>query len=296
MEGKKSILTKVLATLLVVAIITIGIMGGFIFKINKDKNEEISQLKEQVKKASETSSELQGKLNSIADIINSSKETTTMVSKIDENKDWVYDAEYKKDAKAESYVAEDKTYYARDIVVPYININSSYASDSNTEIKKVFDDAMKKYNEGVNDKMTYVEQCNYRKYMKDNHLSVTLTYGVGATDVVVPDYYTYNINLENGTQLSYEDAYKICGFNDANIESKVEEAITKVMKDELNGVTFEDGKNFDTYNKQSIDNYKKSVANNTVKYYISDNERLNVVVVLSIPAGIGEFPHLITIE
>lgn len=296
MEGKKSILTKVLATLLVVAIITIGIMGGFIFKINKDKNEEISQLKEQVKKASETSSELQGKLNSIADIINSSKETTTMVSKIDENKDWVYDAEYKKDAKAESYVAEDKTYYARDIVVPYININSSYASDSNTEIKKVFDDAMKKYNEGVNDKMTYVEQCNYRKYMKDNHLSVTLTYGVGATDVVVPDYYTYNINLENGTQLSYEDAYKICGFNDGNIESKVEEAITKVMKDELNGVTFEDGKNFDTYNKQSIDNYKKSVANNTVKYCISDNGRLNVVVVLSIPAGIGEFPHLITIE
>ena len=296
MEGKKSILTKVLATLLVVAIITIGIMGGFIFKINKDKNEEISQLKEQVKKASETSSELQGKLNSIADIINSSKETTTMVSKIDENKDWVYDAEYKKDAKAESYVAEDKTYYARDIVVPYININSSYASDSNTEIKKVFDDAMKKYNEGVNDKMTYVDQCNYRKYMKDNHLSVTLTYGVGATDVVVPDYYTYNINLENGTQLSYEDAYKICGFNDGNIESKVEEAITKVMKDELNGVTFEDGKNFDTYNKQSIDNYKKSVANNTVKYCISDNGRLNVVVVLSIPAGIGEFPHLITIE
>lgn len=297
MEGKKSTVNKILATLLIVAIIVIGVMGGLIFKISKDKDEEIKTLQEKINKSDETVSNLQGKLNSISDIINSSTETKTTVSKLDDNKDLVCDAEYKKEVKAESYVAWDITYYSRDIVVPYININSTYASESNKEIKTVFDDAIKTFNEGVNDKTTYVDKCNYRKYTKDNCLSVILTYGTGATDVVIPDYYTYNFNLENGTELSYEDVYKICGFTESNIDSKVEEAITREMKEKLKDYgEYPKGTNFDTYNNQSINNYKKSVEEKTIKYCLSEEGKLNVVVVLNIPAGAGEFNTLITVE
>lgn len=92
-----------------------------------------------------------------------------LVSKIDDTKDWVYDAEYKRNVTAESYATNGKTYYAK---------------DSNNAIEKVFEDAIKKYNEGVNDKITYIDECGYKKYINDNNLSIVLTYGVGGTDVI----------------------------------------------------------------------------------------------------------------
>ena len=231
----------------------------------------------------------------------------TLVSKLDNTKDWVYDAEYTKNVTADSYSTGYKTYYSKDIVVPYININSSYANNSNSEIKKVFDDAIKAYNDGVSNKVTYVDECGYKKYINSDSLSVVLTYGVGATDVVHPKYYTYNFNLKTGNQLSYEEAYSIAGLNSSNIDSKVENAITKIMQDKLkdlkdpqkdtgDGGYYPDGTNFNTYNNESISNYKKSISDNTLKYFLSDNGKLNIVVKLSIPAGTGEFDTIITID
>lgn len=65
----------------------------------------------------------------------------------------------------------------------------------------------------------------------------------------------------------------------------------KDMKDE----NYPEGTNFDTYDKESKDNYKKDVKNNTLKYFLSEAGKLNVVVELSIPAGRGEFPTIIEI-
>ncbi len=237
-----------------------------------------------------------------------SNNTNSLVSKLDDTKDWVYDAEYTKNVTADSYLTYFvETYYAKDIVVPYINVNSSYANTANSDIKKVFDDAIESYNDGVSDKMTYVDECGYKKYVTDNTLSVILTYGVGATDVVHPKYYTYNIDLKTGNQLSYEEVYNIAGLSSSNIDSKVENAITKKMQDELKdlkdpqkdtsaGGYYPDGTNFNTYNNESISNYKKSISNNTLKYFLSDNGKLNIVVKLSIPAGAGEFDKIITVD
>ena len=69
------------------------------------------------------------------------------------------------------------------------------------------------------------------------------------------------------------------------------------MQEKLKDFTwFPDGTNFDTYNNQSINNYKNSVSNNTLKYYLSDNGKLNVIVKLIIPAGAGEFDTVITVD
>lgn len=225
-----------------------------------------------------------------------STNTNSLVSKLDDNKDWVYDAEYTKNVTADSYSTYYETYYAKDIVVPYINVNSSYSNTANSEIKKVFDAAIKSYNDGVSDKMTFVDECGYKKYVIDNSLSVVLTYGVGATDVVHPKYYTYNIDLKTGNQLSYEEVYNIAGLNSSNIDSKVENAITKIMQDKLKNLNYPDGTNFNTYNNESISNYKKSINDHTLKYFLSDNGKLNIVVKLSIPAGSGEFDTIITVD
>ena len=233
--------------------------------------------------------------------------TNESVSKSDDTKDWVYDAEYTKNVTADSYSTYYKTYYAKDIVVPYINVNSSYATTANSEIKNVFNDAIEAYNDGVSGGVVYIDECGYKKYVDENTLSVVLAYGVGGYDMVYPKYYTYNINLNTGNQLSYEEAYTIAGMNSSDIDSRVESAITKVMKEKLkdlkdpkkdtgDGGYYPDGTNFDTYNNESIKNYKKTVSDNTLKYFLSDNGKLNVIVTLNIPVGLGQFDTIITVD
>ena len=311
MEEKKPKKISISTILLIIAILAIIVMGSFIFKLNNDKAREIkksTELQAHIDSLNATVNDLQGKMNIISETVNTSNSSTNdFVSKVDDTEDWVYDAKYTKDVTAESYSINNKTYYAKDIIVPYININSTYANSSNSDIKKIFDDAIKTYNTGVSDKVEYVDECGYKKYINNNSLSVVLTYGAGATDVVHPKYYTYNINLKTGNQLSYEEIYTIAGFNSSTITSKVEAAITQIMKEKLKdykepnndngtGKYYPDGTNFDTYNNESINNYKNSINNNTLEYFLSDNGKLNVIVKLSIPAGTGETDTIVTID
>lgn len=221
------------------------------------------------------------------------------VSKLDATKEWVYDSDYEKKVNAESYSTEyNETYYARDIVVPYINIDSQDAVKANNEIRTVFDSAIKTFNDGIEDKLSYVDECGYESYVNDDVLSIVLTFGKGATDVVYPVYYTYNFDLATGNRLSYEEVYKKAGFDLSDVDSKVESAITNTMKDRMSNFpsdSYPDGTTFDTYNNESIENYRKSVENDTIKYFLSNDRKINVVVKLSVPAGTGEIDTLIMV-
>lgn len=228
---------------------------------------------------------------------NSTVEKTNL--KINSDRDWVYDAEYEKDVNADAYKTNYNEYYAKNIVVPFININSSYANSSNKEIKRVLDDAVIKYNEGIANKTTYIDECSYEQFINNDKLSIILTYGVGGTSVVHSKYYVYNFDLNTGNELSYKDAYKLAGFNSDNIDEKVEQAITATMTEKMSNFTIENypsGTNFDTYNSASINNYKEDVSNNTVKYFLSANNQLNIIVTLNIPADNGYFDTIITIK
>lgn len=230
---------------------------------------------------------------------NNQKETM-LVSKVYKDNDWVYDAEYEKKVTSDYYSLYNETFYAKDIVVPYINVESDYANNANNEIKKVLDDAVENYNEGASGEFSYIDECNYKYYLNNDGLSVILTYGVGSTDVVHPNYYIYNIDLKTGEELSYKDIYAIAGFNDNNIEAKAESAITEIMHEKMKDFDYPEdypeGTDFDTYNNESIKNYKESVENNTIKYFLSSNKQLNVVVKLSIPAGQGFFDTIIPVK
>ena len=74
------------------------------------------------------------------------------------------------------------------------------------------------------------------------------------------------------------------------------------MKDRLKNFenqedgSYPNGTNFNTYNTQSINNYKNSVSNNTQKYFLSNDGKLNIIVKLSIPAGTGQLDTIITVE
>lgn len=220
-----------------------------------------------------------------------------LVSKIDNNKDWVYDAEYDKNVIDDSYTTNSGVYFAKDIVAPYININSSYANISNAEIKSIFDEIVKKYNEGVSNKVTRVVDCGYKSAAYKDALSVLFTYSSSGHAAPRSVYYTYNVNLKTGNELTYKEVYDFAGFNSNNIDTKVQEAITKVMHEKLpNDYRYLDDNNFDMYNNKSIDNYKKSVSDNTIRYFLTSNGKLSVIVKLVIPSGIGEYDTIVIVE
>lgn len=234
------------------------------------------------------------------EVIDDKENNSTFVSKKYNDKNWVYDAEYEKSVNASSYqTAFNETYSVSDIVVPFINVDSTYATYSNEEIKKVFDSAIQTFNQGVSDQVTFVDKCNYKKYITNDLVSILVNYAVGGTDIVKSNYYVYNIDLKTGNELSYEDVYKLVGLDSKNINSKVEEAISKIMKEKMKDFTdtdYEQGTDFNTYNNKSIDNYKKSVNDNSLKYFIAEDGKLNIVVKLHIPVGMEEFDTVITID
>ncbi|MCL2071549.1 MAG: hypothetical protein FWH07_04850 [Oscillospiraceae bacterium] len=219
-----------------------------------------------------------------------------------EAKNWIHDADYEYDVPFESYTTDfGSTYYVKDIVVPFINIESADAEKANAEIKEVFLQAVEAYKQGIEDNLTYVDECKYIKYVDENILSVNLWLGIGATDVVRPEYFTYNFDLKTGKLLSYEEVYRYAGFTSDNISEKVETAITTKMQNvskefHAAGEDFYEENDFDIYNSESVNRYKSSVSDNSIKYFLDTNKKLSVIVNLYIPAGGDRHDTIIVVD
>lgn len=215
------------------------------------------------------------------------------ISKINKDKDWVYDGDYDytKYVSKTSYTTDfDKTYYIKDIIVPYINIDSVDAKNANANI---LNSAITLYNAGVANKVSFIDYYNYEYNNINNVISLVIKYGTGGTDVVQNHYKTYNYSLNDGKNLSYKEVYTFLNYKSININKIVKKAITNKMKEELKDIGDVD---FNTYNNESYNNYIESVENNTISYFIDKNKKLNIIVNMSIPVGIGSFDKIITIN
>ncbi len=216
------------------------------------------------------------------------------ISKINPTKDWIYDADYPKNVLANSYDSYyNETYYAKDIIAPFININSNDAKNANNTIEDIFNEAVNRYNIGVEDKTTF-SVIDYEKYIDNNLISVLFWFGKGGTDVVRPDYYTYTFDLQTGKALSFKEVYQKFNFNQNQIDNEIKQEIT----DEINDI-FEESfpnENAKNYIDESIKNYEESINNNTLKYYISEDSNLSIVARLNIPAGAGYKDTIIEID
>lgn len=215
------------------------------------------------------------------------------ISKLDSSKEWIHDANYNLPTNKESYYGysdHTKLISASDLVVPYINIDSNDAKKVNQEIYKLYEDLINKFNENLKEEIWFT-LVEYKTYTTNNIISVVITTESAGTDVPIYNYYTYNFNLENGKLLSYNELYKMVGLNEDNITDKATQAVTNSLKKE-----YSNGDDFDTYNNKSINNYKTSVNNNAIKFFIDENKKLNIVVMLEIPAGRGQFDTIITVE
>lgn len=215
-----------------------------------------------------------------------------VASKLNNDKEWVYDADYNLPTNKESYYAygdHSKLISAKDLIVPYINIDTNDAKKVNQEIYKLYEDLITQFNENLTDEIWYTT-TEYKVYTNDDIISVIITTESGGTSVPGYNYYTYNFNLKNGSLLTYEETYKHAKLNKKNIESKVTQAITKYMNKE-----FEYG-DIEQYINASMDNYKNNVTDRKIKYFIDDNNKLNIITILSVPVESGSLCKIITIE
>ena len=129
-----------LVIIMLIAVLIIGIGGGYLLS----KNDSLFS-KNETKSNGNNSNTIQSDNNISTQ--NNTSEQSKVGKKIDESKPWVYDANYE-DGKEEKRISPE---YSNDIYsttnklkVPYINVNSEYAKNLNSEIKKIYDDA---YNE-----------------------------------------------------------------------------------------------------------------------------------------------------
>lgn len=216
------------------------------------------------------------------------------------DKDLVYNADYQdKELKGKEYVSLGmaRSYSLEDIVLPYIDISSEYAVKANSEIKGLYDDLVKSFKKDLEGEQIGYQVSHYTTYKNGSILSVVITVEKGGTDVEQYQYYTYNFDLNNGTKVNYEDAYKQVGFTLDTIEKQAETVIKNI--EQLSLLTEDmcpEGKTVNSYIEASIENYKEAVNQNALPFFLDENGKLNIVVIINMPVGVEEFPIAITLN
>lgn len=272
MSKKKKLITIIL---IIIGIIIISIAG---YAIIQGKNTKESKKNKEPEKAEQ--------------IKETEENTNTPIEKLNENEDWIIEAQYERNIVNH----EKRLISADEIKVPYINVNSEYAKKANEEIKATFDEAIRTYNSEVNDYAPTLDECDYYKYIGKNLASTITIYAYHFSDLPKPNYKTYNISLKTGKEMTYEEVYKELGYNKDNIEQFAEKAIISKLKEYIDKMDFVTEDEYKNYKNESINNYKKSLKDKTLQYFVNEDGNLSIVVRLIIPAGVGEFDKIVTIN
>lgn len=250
--------------------------------------------------------------------------------RIDNSKYYVYDAQYNMNTKYNQYgkafsnefdtqmthdgfntsIVNNGVLHITDLKVPYININTSEVKDINDNLKKLYEEYVKKYDEAANNFNKIVQEygtnfniddvifdnindrwfypmLTYYTYEFNDILSVVVTYGVLGTDILHPEYLVYNFDLKDGKVLDYKnflDKFKL------NASEATPQVINKVNE-------YVDSS--DTYileEKNTTEEYlKKSINDGTILYFVDNQGNINYIVDIYMNAGSGKYPQKITI-
>lgn len=217
------------------------------------------------------------------------------ISKVDKDKEYIYEADYEAEFKGESYTTDiNETYYSKDLKVPYINIDSLDAISANKEIKKVFLKAVESYNTGFDDKATFVN-LTYDSYENDKIISVIVKYDVRDNEISNPEYYTYNFDASTGELITFEDAYKIAKLDSDSVDKKIKEAIENEIRlqtgDNLN--VYSKGTSLETYVNKTYNAYKEK---SDIKFILNDDNDLSVVLAINTPGQLDNVNRLLELK
>jgi hypothetical protein len=248
-------LKKAIIAIFIILFIIIGICVGLLIKINIDeKSQNNTTNQANSTKATNTSNSTSNNTgnntssnqNATNNTVNNTSKNGTNNSKtsnskkIDESKDWVYNAEYSKENKeirTENETLGNKTFQTdKDLIVPYININSQDAKKANEEIKELYEEKYSEFGEYLSkssDGELKAYSCpllEYKVYENQNILSIVIyntermivtNSSIGSKEIYI---HTYNFNLDTLEVATLDEMAVLCKFSSGN-------EVTKKIKD-----------------------------------------------------------------
>ena len=166
----------------------------------------------------------------------------------------------KKEYKDKEYVF-NTSYSTEKIAFPYINLDYTTVNDINFQIKKLYETNLEKTSES-----------SYDFYINDNILSVVISINIEG----INNYFTYNIDMEDGKEILFEDVFYKYSKSDLIIKDKISEYIdnNENIKSHLDGIALTKEYVTDT----SYNNYKINAISNNVKFFLNKDNKINVIV------------------
>lgn len=222
--------------------------------------------------------------------------------KVDDSKDYIYQANYSSEytnAYTE-YKTNKEVIKLSDIKVPYININSYYSGYINSELKHLYVDSVKKFDECAKD----AHDCNptlyYKSYVYNNILSVVVIEGKAPG---YESYHTYNFDLTTGNKIEYNEMITKLGYDKNTILEKEKNALKAKIDEIFEGQDMSKacvimGKPVNCYDI-AYDLLDKAINNDTILYFTDNTGKLNLYVNTndgSIAQNSGNIKDLIVID
>lgn len=213
--------------------------------------------------------------------------------KFNNNLFYVYDSPYSPQNPADGYFIGNDYYDVNDIVVPYINIDSTSATEANNKIHNFYDETVTKYNEYAANKNAYVK-VDYKYYMNNNVLSIVIERVEGGNSVPQSTFLTYNYDLIQDKILNFGEAYKLGNFSDTTIDPTVKYEIENSTFYNVYGSLFNE-ETLVASKTETNEDYANRKNANELNYYIDSKGNLVVDINYIIPNS-GSLTRLLTIN
>lgn len=224
------------------------------------------------------------------------------VAKLDESKDYVYDADYtesynniyteydlgENDEKTFSSTLSDDITVERktsgifklsDYKIPYININSYDAGHANGELEELYKKYAQMFDESILNKDHHGVKgiLTYRTFKYENILSIVVI-------ETLSSYKTYNFDLKTGNEITYDEMITRLGYDKNTLLDKEKEVIKKEM-DKINTFNYDLTKTCGNVDEpkncydQAYEKLEKSIKDNSLQFFANDKGELNFVAI-----------------
>lgn len=278
----------IIIIIILVSFIILLLTGTISFNLNKDNNNINNKTNENTKNIN----------NSI---------------KLDDTKDYVYNAEYHTDNKYAEFMRDSNSdevrkindhgieveynfgmQYLSKLKVPFININSSYAKVANATLEKLYLDYAKIFDKCAEEAKGTEPSCSqiltYKTYKYDNMLSVVVIDAIQATSRIVLNYHIYNFDLTTGEEIKYLDFINKQEYNNVEdkiktlLKNKMDSLYGKVVGDLSNACYGEydeatqENKRINCYNK-AYELFTESIRKDEVLFFVDNNGKLNIFAI-----------------
>lgn len=182
-----------------------------------------------------------------------------------QNQPWVYDAEYGKNKEIKIRDATDIGYRvvdsSKDLIAPYINIDSKDAEIINMQIKEEYEKLYDMFLSMNNKDGFGYAQMKYEYYVNGNILSVIVFCSTAAVPGGAKHYInTYNFNIVTGNKATKEEIAIEGRYTLAECEGKIQE-VSRILSEKVSA-----------FIKIKEDSYYLNQNNEFILIYISDGE------------------------